>query len=127
MRPDVQIWWLQAEDDFDAAEYNYKGGKFFLAAFMCQQAVEKALKALFLQEKKGLLPQSHSLIHLARESGVVPDKFSSFLRELTPKFIDTRYPDAAVDLPSRIYDAQNTEKFITGAREVLGWVKTKLK
>ncbi|HLC32446.1 MAG TPA: HEPN domain-containing protein [Candidatus Nanoarchaeia archaeon] len=126
MRQDVQIWWLQSEDDFDAAEYNFKGGKFFLAAFMSQQAVEKALKALFLQEKKGVVPQSHSLVYLSNETGV-PHKFTSFLRELTPKFIDTRYPDAAVDLPSRIYDQKNTEKFLVGAKEVISWVKTRLK
>ena len=127
MRKEIENWWKQSQADLKSAKNCMSSGDYYFSVFASQQAVEKALKALFLQEKKGLLPQSHSLIHLARESGVVPDKFSSFLRELTPKFIDTRYPDAAVDLPSRIYDAQNTEKFITGAREVLGWVKTKLK
>ena len=64
MRQEVQNWWQQSRDDFDAAEYNFKGEKFYVAAFLCQQSVEKALKALFLIEKKGLIPQSRkNFIH----------------------------------------------------------------
>ncbi|MBS3110339.1 HEPN domain-containing protein [Candidatus Woesearchaeota archaeon] len=126
MRQEISNWWEQAKEDFDAAEYNFEGGKFYLAAFMCQQAVEKSLKALFLLEKKGIVPQSHSLIYLASNT-TTPKKFYSFLKELTPKFIDTRYPDASVDLPSRIYDKNNTEKIVKGSKEVMKWAETKLK
>lgn len=125
MRQEVQNWWQQAKDDLDAAEYNFKGSKFYLAAFMCQQAVEKALKALFLQEKKGTVPQSHSLIYLATNTST-PKKFYSFLKELTPKFVDTRYPDASVDLPSKIYDEQNTKRLLDGAKEVITWINETL-
>lgn len=126
MKQEIQNWLHQSEDDIDAAQYNFDGGKYYLAAFMSQQAVEKALKALFLHENKGNVPQSHSLIYLATNTSV-PHKFYSFLRELTPKFVDTRYPDASVDIPSRIYDKENTEKLLKGAKEVLAWVQTKLK
>ncbi len=125
MRIEVQNWWQQSKDDFDAAEFNFQGGKYYLAAFMCQQAVEKALKALFLHEKKVTVPQSHSLIYLATNTST-PKKFYSFLKELTPKFIDTRYPDASVDLPSRIYDRQNTGRLVNLSREVLSWLNAKL-
>jgi len=72
------------------------------------------------------VPQSHSLIYLASNT-TTPKKFYSFLKELTPKFIDTRYPDASVDLPSRIYDKNNTEKIVKGSKEVMKWAETKLK
>jgi HEPN domain-containing protein len=93
--------------------------------FLCQQAVEKAPKALFLHEKKGEVPQSHSLIYLATNTSV-PNRFHSFLRELTPKYVDTRYPDASVDLPSRIYDKENTEGVMEKSREMLAWIKARL-
>lgn len=125
MRKEVQNWLDQAADDFDAAEFNLRGGKYYVAAFLCQQAVEKALKALFLSEKKGEVPQSHSLIYLATNTGV-PKRFYSFLRELTPKYVDTRYPDAAVDLPSRIYDLENTQGVLEKSREVLEWISKRL-
>lgn len=118
MRREIEVWIEQAADDLDGAKYDFDGGKYYQAAFWCQQAVEKALKALFLLEKKGMVPQSHSLIYLASNTSC-PEKYFSFLKELTPKFIDTRYPDAAVDLPRNIYDKENTEKIVSKSAEVI--------
>ena len=125
MRKEVDLWWRQSEDDLDAAQYLFDGKRYYIAAFMCQQSVEKSLKALFLHETKGQVPQSHSLIYLATNTST-PKRFFSFLRELTPKFIDTRYPDASVDLPSRIYDERNTKKILLASKEVVAWVKKAL-
>jgi HEPN domain-containing protein len=88
-------------------------------------AVEKALKALFLTQTKGEVPQSHSLIYLASNTSV-PKQWYSFLRQLTPKFVDTRYPDAAVDLPSRIYDKENTIGLLEMSGEILTWISKRL-
>jgi HEPN domain-containing protein len=126
MRKEVEQWIQQARDDFDGAEFNFNGGKYYMAAFWAQQAVEKALKALFLLERKGEVPQSHSLIYLATNTSC-PEKFYSFLKELTPKFVDTRYPDASVDLPSRIYDKENTKRILDKCRGVLAWINQKMK
>jgi len=125
MRKEVQNWLQQAEDDFNGAKYNYQGGIFYIAAFFCQQAVEKALKSLFLHEKNGEVPQSHSLIYLATNTSL-PKEHYTFLRDLTPKFIDTRYPDAAIDLPSRLYDKENTIILIEKSEKVLSWIRQKM-
>ena len=53
MRKEVQSWLDPAADDFDGAEFNCHGQKDYIAAFLCQQAVEKAW-------------QSYSLIYLDR-------------------------------------------------------------
>ena len=124
MEKEVALWLNKAKDDLRVAESNFKTKEIEAAAFFCQQAVEKALKALFLYEKKGIVPQSHSLIYLATNTSI-PKKFYSFLKELTPKFIGTRYPDASVDLPSRIYDKQITERLLKQSKEVLQWIETK--
>jgi HEPN domain-containing protein len=125
MRKEIQNWLDQSNDDFDGAQFNFHEGKYYIAAFLCQQSVEKALKALFLYERKGEVPQSHSLIYLASNTST-PKSFYSFLKELTPKFIDTRYPDASVDLPSRIYDKRNTGRLLKESKEVLKWIKKRL-
>ena len=57
MRQEIKVWLDQSNDDFDGAIYNFDGEKYYIAAFLCQQAVEKILKALFLLEKKGEVPQ----------------------------------------------------------------------
>lgn len=125
MREEVSRWFEQSKIDLDGAEYNFSGKKFYICAFFCQQSVEKALKALFLYEKKGAVPQSHSLIYLASNTSI-PKSFHSFLRELTPKFIDTRYPDVSLELPSNIYDEENTGRILQKSKEVLKWVYQKI-
>ncbi|MFO8016824.1 MAG: HEPN domain-containing protein [Candidatus Woesearchaeota archaeon] len=126
MREEIKRWIEQSDSDMEGARFNFEGEKYYIAAFLCQQAVEKALKALFLYEKRGEVPQSHSLIYLASNTGV-PKDFLSFLKELTPKFVDTRYPDASVDLPSNIYDEENTKRIIDKSEEVLKWIRKKMK
>ncbi|HLC52231.1 MAG TPA: hypothetical protein VJI98_03230 [Candidatus Nanoarchaeia archaeon] len=49
------------------------------------------------------------------------------MKELTPKFVDTRYLDASVDLPSKIYDAENTKRLLVKSKEILQWVEKHLK
>tara|TARA_R110002111_G_scaffold177181_1_gene243195 strand:+ start:4109 stop:4498 length:390 start_codon:yes stop_codon:yes gene_type:complete len=125
MRKEIEDWYKQAEQDFSDAEYSFKGARYSLAAFLCQQSVEKALKALFLFRKKIELPKSHSLIYFAEQTKV-PKHFLSFLGELTPSFVTTRYPDVAGDLPSKLYSKENTEPIIKKSREVLEWIKKQL-
>lgn len=86
MRVEIQNWIDQSSDDFDGAKFNFNGERYYIAAFLCQQAVEKALKALFLYEKKGEVPQSHSLIYLATNTSI-PKDFYSFLKELPPSLL----------------------------------------
>ncbi|MBI5392341.1 HEPN domain-containing protein [Candidatus Woesearchaeota archaeon] len=86
MRKEIQNWFDQSKDDFDGANYNFNGGKYYIAAFLCQQSVEKALKALFLYEKNG----------------------------------------ASVDLPSRIYDEENTKRLLVKSEEILQWIEKRI-
>lgn len=125
MRKEVKDWIAQAEQDYQAAEYNFKGRLFSYATFLCQQSLEKALKALYIHEKKLKSPKSHSLIFLAKHT-TLPKQFYSFLGELTPTFITTRYPDVAGDLPSEIYTSEYTSELMEKSKEVLEWIKKKL-
>ena len=126
MREEILNWWKQAKYDLKCAEDNFEIKHYSFTAFLCQQAVEKSLKALFLLEKKGLVPQSHSLMYFAINTST-PKKFHSFLRDLTPKFVNTRYPDAASDLPFMLYDEKNTKPILEQSREIIAWIREKLK
>ena len=125
MRKEVEEWIKTADQDFDNAKYVFDGTRFSLAAFLCQQSVEKALKALFVHKKKADVPRSHSLIFLAKQTGV-PRQFHPFLRELTPAFIDTRYPDADTEAQDSIYDEDDTKRILDKSREVLKWIRKEL-
>ena len=72
MRKEIENWWLQAEDDFDSAEKNFTIKKYHLVVFLCQQAVEKGLKALYLKLKE-------------QSSGVSFSHLSSFRSKITSR------------------------------------------
>lgn len=125
MRTEIEQWLKKAERDFSDARFVFAGKRFSLTAFLCQQSVEKALKALFLFEKKEDIPKSHSLIYLAKQT-TIPKKYHPFLRELTPAFIDTRYPDTGVDGIEDSYDMYDVQRMLEKSKEVLGWIKKQL-
>ena len=128
MRPEIKAWWTQARADLRTAEVDVEGGRHYAAVFFCQQAVEKALKAFFLRRTRN--PQApemfaHSLIHLAKTCGV-PEKFHSFLRDLTSEYVNTRYPCAAEEAPEALYDQAIAAKTLASTKEVLEWIERRL-
>ncbi|MEW6749192.1 MAG: HEPN domain-containing protein [Candidatus Micrarchaeota archaeon] len=108
MREEILLWWGQAEKDFEAARKNYDIGEYYLVAFLCQQAVEKALKAAYIRKTRENPGPIHSIIALANAVGL-PAAFFTTLRKLGVDFVATRYPDAATGLPYENYD-QNIRK-----------------
>ena len=45
------VWFQQAERDVLSAKNSFKSSDYYVAALLCQQAVEKALKFLFFQKR----------------------------------------------------------------------------
>lgn len=45
MRPEVELWWTQAQEDLTTDRVNAQGGRRYAAVLFLQQAVEKAFKA----------------------------------------------------------------------------------
>jgi len=126
MRKDSAMWLEQAEKDFEVAKKNFQLKEWYVVAFFCQQAVEKALKALYQEKKKDVAPSTHSLVFLGHEVGI-PSKYIFFLKNLTTDFVATRYPDVFEEVPYRQYVKEAVEDHLKYTEEVLQWVKSKLK
>lgn len=126
MRPETKLWLEQALKDEGSAKKNLRMEEYHLVVFLCQQAVEKGLKALFIEKKNKASGMTHSLVYLAAEVKL-PQKFFSFLRGLTPAFVNTRYPDAAYGLPYTLYDRTMAENTLSNTREILAWIKSQIK
>lgn len=120
MRQEAKNWWLQAKEDFDSAKYNSKGKKFYLAAFMSQQSVEKALKALLIQKTEDF-PKIHDLTKLAKMVDA-PVKIVELCAKINPAYIASRYPDIA-----RKYSKKECSELLKYAKQVLEWTKKNLK
>ena len=126
LREEINLWWKQALKDLEAAEINLRNKIYYVAAFLSQQAVEKALKALFIKKLKKSPGSTHSLIYLGKEVNI-PDNLIENLRKLTPDFVISRYPDITQTLPYELYDEKTAKEKIELAREVLKWIEKQLK
>ncbi len=120
MQEDVKVWLEQAKADLKAAEKNIDINELKVAAFLSQQATEKALKALYIKKFKKLL-KTHDLVLLARKMDM-PEDLINKCKNLSPAYIYTRYPDAI-----EIRELGDViSELITHAKEVLQWVEKRL-
>lgn len=128
MRAEIRVWWDQARADLQTARTTLQADRYYASVFFCQQAVEKALKALVLRKKRN--PQapemfSHSLIYLAKVCNL-PERFHTVLRDLTSEYVNTRYPSAAGEPPEALYDRAIARRTFSLAQEVLAWIEKHL-
>ena len=124
-RRDILLWWEQAKHDLGTADHNLAGERYDAAIFYCEQAVEKALKALTIHVKRLPPGSTHSLIALGRLCRV-PKRFSTFLRTLTSEYFLSRYPDAAGEVPYMLYDGPEAREYLRTSKEFLQWVAKQL-
>ncbi|MDP3698309.1 MAG: HEPN domain-containing protein [Nanoarchaeota archaeon] len=121
MQKEVSRWRNLAEDDLEKARILFNNEKYDGAIFFCQQTVEKALKALWILEKKTEVPRYHDLLFFFQKLEL-PAKFKTTCEDLTGGYIATRYP---TNLPFS-FTKKETEILLLQSEEILLWVKKKL-
>ena len=125
MRPEAQAWWEESQAELEGARHLLESRDYHLCAFMCQQTVEKSLKALWIHKRRELPPKTHDLADLAGQLGA-PDTLASSLLALTPLFATTRYPDAANGVPARMFNEEIARARLRDAEEVMAWCRSDL-
>jgi len=125
MRTEAEGWWEQAESDLKAAQVVLEVGQYFVCAFLCQQAVEKAFKALWIQRFKEMPPKTHDLVALSEKLNV-PRRLESAILRINPAYATARYPDAANGLPARAFNQEVASAHIRDAQEVFSWCRNEL-
>jgi HEPN domain-containing protein len=102
-------WYAKAKTDYSSASILAEhGGDYSIIAFHCQQAAEKALKGLLLEETE-TLSDAHSLIYLCKQAAKLEPKVCGFLKDcayLNQFYIETRYP---ADDPMEIEESEMAE------------------
>jgi HEPN domain-containing protein len=56
-----QYWLSYANNDMDSAEFMLKSGRWYYTVFMCQQAIEKLIKGLYLLYVDDNVPRLHDI------------------------------------------------------------------
>lgn len=120
------MWIKQAEEDYKSAILNFKSKVFYVAAFLCQQAVEKALKAVYIYQNNKLAPKIHDLTELCRQTKA-PEEIILIASKITSAYIFSRYPGAAPEIPSRFYDSTLAQEYLEKTKIILEWTKKQLK
>lgn len=124
----VQVWLDRSQYDWETAKAMLEARRYIYVAFMCQQAIEKRLKAYI--ENSGTTPSPiHNLINLSKAMDVydaMPDEIKSFLQELTAYYLDSRYKEDLAKL-STFMNRERSEVYLQKTEEVLQWLIQKMK
>ena len=124
----VTHWVERSKYDLDTAKVMLDSGRYLYVAYMCQQTIEKILKAIIAQQGKENFP-IHNLIRLAEITGISKelnaDRFN-FLAELTPYHIEARYGDYKESL-TEIIDTKKAQSVYKKTQEIYKWLYRKIR
>ena len=121
MREEARNWLAQARAELASARAAIGFGSHYLAAFCAHQAVEKALKAGWLDRKREVPPHTHNLLDLAVPFSP-PGEIAGMLRRLNPHYSVSRNPDAANGVPALLYDESIARPLVDAAEKVMKWL-----
>ena len=124
---DKIAFWTDAGDyDLKSAKAMQKTGRYVYTAFLCQQALEKYLKAMYLKKTSKEAPRTHNLVYLAGliELELTEERLE-LLTELTSYYIEGRYPDYKHKVSGTVSKGKAAE-MLARTRGVVRWLKSSL-
>ena len=130
MKKQVEDWILLADKDLYAAEILLKDDYLLtnIVAFLCQQAIEKYLKAFLLGKDVSVI-KTHDLIKLNDMTKEVKDLDIDEKRLITINevYIESRYPGELGLMPDGMPTNEQAMDFIEFAKEVKAIINKELK
>jgi HEPN domain-containing protein len=122
-------YWLDvAQYDLESARYNFNTGRWVYVALMCQQAIEKLIKGLYIIYNNDNVPRIHNIGLLIKKFETKLNKEISkelylFFDELTLYYITRRYPDYKKKISLSV-DKNKAQSILTRSEEVFKWLLT---
>jgi HEPN domain-containing protein len=124
----VGHWVERAQYDMETAKAMLECHRYLYVAYMCQQAIEKIIKAIIAQQGKENLP-IHNLVRLSEIAQIrdeLADDRLNFLAGLTPYHIEARYGDYKESL-SEIINGDTAKELYNKTRVFFQWLYLKIK
>ncbi len=104
-----------------------KSGRYLYVLFTCQQAVEKALKAVVTAKTGEFPPRIHNLVKLAEIAGIVLDEEQNlFLEKLSYYYLETRYPEDIIKISKQVGKGLAKQYFEKG-NKIVKWLREELR
>lgn len=89
----INSWLSQASEDIKTAGTLLEASRYTWCAFICQQAIEKCLKAGYVKIHKKIPPYTHKLELLCKLLKLnPPDSIMDIIIKIDKYYIATRYP-----------------------------------
>ncbi len=121
----IDYWIETAEYDLETARTMQRGSRWLYVGYMCHQAVEKMLKAVYVKKKSKIPPYSHNLKELIDKSVIekelTPEQMD-LIAELTPLNIEARYPAYREKLHGML-DEKKGETIIKRTEALCEWLR----
>ncbi|MDR3247190.1 MAG: HEPN domain-containing protein [Treponema sp.] len=122
-------YWLDiAQYDLDTAEAMFASGRWLYVVFMCQQAIEKLCKGLYLLYIDDNTPHIHDINDVldgfADKLPVpVSEAYTVLFDRLSFHYIKNRYPEFQAKLSSRLNE-QIAKDILSQSKEAFLWLLT---
>ena len=123
-----QFWLDYAQIDMDSALVMLNSGRWFYTVFMCQQAIEKLTKGLYVLYIDDNVPRLHDINNiLDRFSDKLPEKraskFEGLFDLLSQFYLKSRYPDYTSSL-SKLTTEEMAKSTYEKTKEAYQWLLT---
>lgn len=121
----IKNWISLAKYDLETAEAMLNAGRYLYVAFMCQQAIEKILKACYVKEFNDTPPYTHNLLRLAKElsffSKIGSDKLEH-VEVLNAYYIESRYTEDLGELVA-VLTEEKAREILDSTKGLFEWLK----
>lgn len=98
-------------------------GDYFLCAFICQRAVEKALRAYVMKTTRKTPGRTASPLQLA-QTAQVPSSFYPFLRGLSLEHFVSH--DVTEDLPRTQFSQAEAREILEKTEAIMAWLDSRM-
>lgn len=124
----IKYWRESAHHDMESSEIIFTSGRYDWCLFVGHLALEKMLKAIFVDRTdNNMPPKIHNLVRLAELSRVPLCEEQRFLLDRINDFnIQTRYPDYRLEFYKRC-DKEFTANHLAKIKEYYTWFNSLLK
>jgi HEPN domain-containing protein len=125
MNETIEKWLKQAIHDFESAKKNFEINIYDVTLILCEQAVEKILKAYYYLKYEKAPPKVHSLEKLTELLGL-EEELNELIIELDDFYFTLRYPDVAEEVPYELCDREDALLGLKKTEKIIELIKSKI-
>jgi HEPN domain-containing protein len=123
-----EYWQDIAHYDLETAQAMFSAGRWFYVVFMCQQAVEKICKGLYLLFIDDNVPWTHDINSLITKFAdklpeAVDDRKRLLFAKLSAFYLNNRYPEYKERLSVSL-NKEEAQSVLNETKEAFAWLET---